>query len=113
MIVNLSWTWFAPSRLVCVIWASWLPFSVWPDCEIVSSTCARLEKPAGADCITTHDWLEPVVLLHFMTFVGGGGLFPMKVRAPMLARTRVGVAIWTTLCERVQFQPFPGQCGPA
>ena len=25
----------------------------------------------------------------------------------------VGVAIWTTRCERVQFQPFPGHCGPA
>jgi hypothetical protein len=59
-----------------------------------------------------HDWLGPVVLLHFATFVGGGG-FAKKLRVPALARTRVGVAIWTTLCERVQFQPFPGHCGPA
>jgi hypothetical protein len=72
-----------------------------------------LEKPADADCITTHDWFVPVVLLHFATFVGGGGLFPRKVRAPTLARMRIGLAIWTTLWERVQFQPFPGHCGPA
>jgi hypothetical protein len=53
-----------------------------------------------------------VVLLHFATFVGGGG-FAKKVRVPALARTSVGVAIWITLRAVVQFQPLPGQCGPA
>jgi hypothetical protein len=106
---------FEPFTLVCVIWASWLPFSVCPDCVIVSSTCALLEVPVGAFCTTEQDWLEPVVLLHFITLTGGGGGggFAKKLRVPALGRDRAGVAICTTFCERVQFQPFPGQFGPA
>jgi len=37
VIFRSIWTLFEPLSLTCVICASWLPFSVGPACEIVSS----------------------------------------------------------------------------
>jgi hypothetical protein len=69
------------------------------------------------DWVIEHDWVIPVVLMHFAVFVASSDFVTWTTTQRATEQRKLffprRVPIWTTRCDRVHVQRLPGQRGPA
>jgi hypothetical protein len=67
--------------------------------------------------VIEHDCVMPVVLMHFALFAASSDFVSWTTTQRLTEQRKLflprSLATWTTRCDRVHVQPFPGQRGPA